>query len=85
MLLFIKYFLSILVAFLTIGGALYMFSIDRLKYYETKLKLYRLIIGSLMILSALFFCYVYEKYGHDILNDFFNPTVIEKSVENKEN
>lgn len=65
------------------GGALYIFSIDRLKYYETKLKIHRIIVGSLMILSGLLYCYLYEQYGNQFLHNLFNTSYSEKNIESK--
>lgn len=60
-----------------------MFSIDRLKYYETKLKIHRIIVGSLMILSGLLYCYLYEQYGNQFLHNFFNTSYTQQNSENK--
>lgn len=43
------------------GGALYIFTIDKLKDYEIKLKIQRFIGGSVMIALGLLIAYAYQE------------------------
>ena len=62
-LLYFKVFLSVFVAFLTIGGAFFVFTIDQLKEYEVKEKFFRISIGLLMFISGLGICILYRSYS----------------------
>lgn len=59
----IKYSLSIFIAFLTMGGAFYTFTIDTLKENETKKKVIRLMVGLTMFVSGIVMCYYYKEYA----------------------
>jgi hypothetical protein len=60
----IKVLFSIICAFLIIGGALYMFTTDTLQVHQKEVKVFRLLVGFLMIIVGLVFCVVYKEYSY---------------------
>lgn len=60
--LYLKYFLSLLIVFLTLGGAWVIMTTAQLKYYEVKERISRVLIGLIMIVSGIGSCLLYKEY-----------------------